>query len=222
MKTVDAEKATITLESGGVVKGDLIVASDGIYVRHLVLKISLRRTDLRQSKSREQVFGAGALEPTGEMCFRFILNSDQIADDQECMPCLPEAGLLRIIIGQDRRIIVYPCRSAKVVNFVCIFPDNHGAVTAGSTPPFLCLQTERGKAIRNANIKIDWNSKSSTEEVLKTYQGWDPSIIKLLAKAEDVSCWRLLQRPKLSSFVSGKFCLVGDAAHPMLPRTFQP
>lgn len=77
-------------------------------------------------------------------------------------------------------------------------------------------------AIRNANSEIDWNSKSSTEEVLKTYHGWDPSIIKLLAKAEDVSCWRLLQRPKLSGFVSGKFCLVGDAAHPMLPRTCQP
>lgn len=147
VRTVDAEKATITLESGEVVKGDLIVASDGIYVRHLVFKLFLHRTDMRQSKSREQVFGAGGLEPTGEMCFRFILNSEQIKDDQECMPCLPEAGLLRIVIGQDRRIIIYPCRSAKLVNFVCIFPDNHGAVTAGSTLPLLCLQTEYYSAI---------------------------------------------------------------------------
>lgn len=46
VKTVDAEKATITLESGEVVKGDLVVASDGIYVRTPVFKLVLHRADM--------------------------------------------------------------------------------------------------------------------------------------------------------------------------------
>lgn len=65
---------------------------------------------------------------------------------------------------------------------------------------------------------VDWTSQATTEALLESYSDFAPSILACLKKAEDVKCWQLLQRHSIPSWVNGRFVLVGDAAHPMLPR----
>jgi len=35
---------------------------------------------------------------------------------------------------------------------------------------------------------------------------------------EDLKLWKLLYRPPMTTWTKGNICLIGDAAHPMLPR----
>jgi salicylate hydroxylase len=44
----------------------------------------------------------------------------------------------------------------------------------------------------------------------------------MLAKAKDVKLWKLLFRAPLPTWHRGKLVIIGDAAHPMLPRMFSP
>jgi salicylate hydroxylase len=89
---------------------------------------------------------------------------------------------------------MYPCRDYSLLNFVCIHKGEYGQPTEG------------------------WDSKSSVEAVLSTYSNFSPQILNMLKKALNVKCWQLLQRDLIDSWVKGKVVLIGDAAHPMLPR----
>lgn len=57
--------------------------------------------------------------------------------------------------------------------------------------------------------------------MLETYKDFSPRILAMLEKAKDVKCWQLLRRDKIDSWVKGRVCLVGDAAHPVLPHQGQ-
>lgn len=41
-----------------------------------------------------------------------------------------------------------------------------------------------------------------------------------MVNPDEIKLWRLLDRPALKTWISGKACLLGDAAHPFLPREF--
>ena len=74
--------------------------------------------------------------------------------------------------------------------------------------------------------------------MLQTFQGFHPDLIKVLryvdatlstlfeahqdscSKATEIKCWPLLYRAPVSKWTRGKMVLTGDAAHPMLPRTW--
>lgn len=47
-----------------------------------------------------------------------------------------------------------------------------------------------------------------------------PNILftNIRSMAEDLKLWKLLYRPPIKPWFKGKLVLVGDAAHPMLPR----
>lgn len=63
-----------------------------------------------------------------------------------------------------------------------------------------------------------WTAKATKEDLLATYRGWDPLLLKLLDKAEDdkVMKWKLCIYDPLPTWIKGKICLLGDACHPML------
>lgn len=65
-----------------------------------------------------------------------------------------------------------------------------------------------------------WNNTASLEQVLKVYDEFYPAMKSLLrmVNPEEIKLWRLLDRKALRTWISGKTCLIGDAAHPFLPR----
>jgi len=58
------------------------------------------------------------------------------------------------------------------------------------------------------------------DQVLKIYKDFDPALKQLISKVnpEDLKVWQLLDMEALPTFCNGKFCVIGDAAHPFTPR----
>ena len=56
--------------------------------------------------------------------------------------------------------------------------------------------------------------------LLNVYKDFDETLKLLLAQADPgtLKVWKLLDMEKLPTFVNGKLALLGDAAHPFLPR----
>ncbi len=57
---------------------------------------------------------------------------------------------------------------------------------------------------------------------MKVYQNFDPMLLSLFKKAapETLKVWKLLDMEVLPTWVKGKLAILGDAAHPFLPREF--
>ena len=75
------------------------------------------------------------------------------------------------------------------------------------------------------DLKESWTSCAPREELENEYQGWDPTLQKVIACMEpNPGKWRLNDRELLSqwSHLNGKVVLLGDAAHAMLPHQGRP
>lgn len=69
-----------------------------------------------------------------------------------------------------------------------------------------------------------WDVAGSKDRMLKIFSSYHPDVIALLEMAEPstIRLWKLLDRPALKTWIKGKCALLGDAAHPFLPRAFLP
>jgi 2-polyprenyl-6-methoxyphenol hydroxylase-like FAD-dependent oxidoreductase len=58
------------------------------------------------------------------------------------------------------------------------------------------------------------------DQILKVYKDFDPAVLALFHMADPTSLkvWKLLDMEILPTWVKGKLALLGDAAHPFLPR----
>lgn len=111
----DTETATVTLTTGEKVEGDLIVGADGV-----------------SSLARKKVRG-GHLVPfsSGKSAFRFLVAREEALQDERTKKFAEKDGELVMCVGDDRKIVMYPCQNNELLNFVCIHPDEE---TAAPTP----------------------------------------------------------------------------------------
>jgi len=95
-------------------------------------------------------------------------------------------------LGHRHHLVHYPVRGGNLVNIVAFSPATDEEVES-------------------------WSAAGRPEDLAAEFGGWDPSLGKLLAAAESVGRWSVLDRAPLRRWVSGRIALLGDAAHPMLP-----
>ncbi len=87
-----------------------------------------------------------------------------------------------------------------------------------------------------ADIVLDWQASVDVSEVLERYNDFSPKLLSVIrfeqyslltgaviqltpcSKATIVKAWPLLYRHPIPFWSKEKMTLVGDAAHPMLPR----
>lgn len=98
--------------------------------------------------------------------------------------------------AHDRRIVVYPCRSGQLLNVAGIHPAGKETNARDSS----------------------WLDGGSLSQLMETYQDFSEELQEMCRLAEDVKLWSLASRSPAPTFVRGKLALIGDAAHPMLPR----
>lgn len=82
-----------------------------------------------------------------------------------------------MINGDQRRMVMYPCRNNTELNFVALHPDAESQADSE-----------------------DWNASGSKEALLKVFESFSPDITALLKKAKEdtVKVWRLLDLEALS------------------------
>ncbi|KAF8241731.1 FAD/NAD(P)-binding domain-containing protein [Wilcoxina mikolae CBS 423.85] len=102
---VDCENATVKLEDGTEMAGDLVVAANGVNVYHL--------------------FHIEDTTPflSGKSAYRFLVPKALVREDPQTAHLAEKPGELLIWTGEDRRIVVYSTHYNELMNFVCIHPD---------------------------------------------------------------------------------------------------
>ena len=72
-----------------------------------------------------------------------------------------------------------------------------------------------------ALLRKSLNEPGKKEELRAEFDGWYPVIGDIIEQGESFFRWALFDRPSLRRWVDGRVCVLGDAAHPMLPFVAQ-
>jgi 2-polyprenyl-6-methoxyphenol hydroxylase-like FAD-dependent oxidoreductase len=137
---------------------------------------------------------------SGKSAFRFLISRQAAQDDPVTAKFVQKSGELIIWYGTDRRVVVYPTTNNQLLNIVCIHPETKSEAESEG-----------------------WNQRASRDQLVKTYEGFDPAMIALISKADEetLKSWTLLDMEVMSTWVKDKLALLGDAAHPFTPHQGQ-
>jgi salicylate hydroxylase len=149
--------------------------------------------DGEHSTCREALLGRkDPPRSSGDMVFRIAVPSQLMLQDADLAVLLQNPSV-HAWYGPDSHAVCYQLQKDDVFNIVLTFPDNNAA-TIGPQP-----------------ADLDWLRKNCEE--------WDTKFQKLLQISTKALKWTLVQMDELVDWhhQSGRFVLLGDSAHAMLP-----
>ncbi|KAF5974371.1 salicylate hydroxylase [Fusarium coicis] len=112
VEKVDSKMGSVFLKSGESYKADLIIGADGI-----------------RSASGNSVFGKLETTPEGLSAYRCMIRTEELRKNPQTQ-VLTESAKVLMVIGPDRRVVVYPCSSWDWMN-LCAFTQT--LATKGSS-----------------------------------------------------------------------------------------
>ncbi|KAJ7692944.1 hypothetical protein B0H17DRAFT_1200265 [Mycena rosella] len=180
----DTEEGTITLKDGRIIQADVVLGADGI-----------------SSAIRNHIIGYVQKSiGSGQSCYRSLLDTAKLTEISELDWMKEDRSGLRIVVFRGsplRTLLMYPCRSGTLLNFVAIFDDP-------------------------TQEDLDWPAASTREEVQARFAGFDAQFQPLLAALpEVVPRWQQRTVPVLPTWVRGRAAILGDAAHATMPTLGQ-
>lgn len=137
---------------------------------------------------------------TGQSCFRFLVHTEKAQGNPMTKAFLEKIGMntMHIFSGQKgQRLTLYPCRSGKLLNVGLFFVEG----------------------MNKDEAKSSWLNSGSREDLMEQVRTWSAELRELCGMAEDVRLWSLDTRDPPRTFFRKRLVLMGDAAHPTLPRT---
>ncbi|PCD18707.1 hypothetical protein FGRA07_06460 [Fusarium graminearum] len=97
------------------------------------------------------------------------------------------------------KIVLSPCQGGKLISYYFFFPRDKGDY-----------------------IQHSWGGENRpVEELLAPFPTLDPQVRAHLALGKDIQPWRLWKHEPYPYITKDIVCLVGDAAHPMMPHQSQ-
>lgn len=157
---------------------------------------SLLRAKLLRTKFKKE----DKLHVSGDSAYRIIIKISEIPkEDRELLDLVVPMKGTRWI-GPGCHLMAYPLRKGELYNLVLLHPDHQ------------------------STGQVSWTAKATKADVLKLYQEWDPLLLRLIRnflRENEVYEWQLTDLEELPGWTSGRFALMGDAAHAMLPYVAQ-
>lgn len=167
-------------------------------------------------------------EPSQHSAYRFLLPREKIEADPELAAMGFFEDCLTTVDGGDKRIVAYPCRDRKFLNFVVILRESLGAPRRRLT---------HKPAPRTADSELNeiseekWTARGNTQKMVESFSSFNPKLQKLLGcvtrppykgcplttllcrLAEDIGLWQLRDQEPLQTWIKDRAIIVGDAAH---------
>lgn len=130
-------------------------------------------------------------------CLHCIITTDEVK--KLGLMNLSENSAIEYWGGTDINKIVYsPCRNGEINSFYCFFPIE--------------LAKNPGEG---------WNHTNTVEDLLLPFGTLDPRLLAIFKNSYDIKPWRLFVHQPYPLWQSGTTCILGDAAHPMMPDQSQ-
>ncbi len=135
-------------------------------------------------------------EPSPSCCYRMIISCAKL--ENIGLGHLVKAvkdGVLQFWGGMGiDRIVAGPAKDGEILCCYALYP-----------------------AAKNDLREDGWNISATPQQLLDTFPDLDPEVRKIFLHAEDIKQWRLYVHPEYPYWHKGRVCLLGDAAHPMMP-----
>lgn len=133
---------------------------------------------------------------TGDLAYRILI---KVSDMREhpLLKELVQKPEINYWLGPDCHVVTYMLQCGEIYNIVLITPDN-----------------------LPEDVQV---AKADPEEMREIFKDWDPKLRATLDLVQDTAKWRLRDSREMEcwSHPSGKFVLLGDAAHATLPYLAQ-
>ncbi|QSZ32049.1 hypothetical protein DSL72_001618 [Monilinia vaccinii-corymbosi] len=172
----------------------ITLSTGEVFSGHMVLG-----ADGERSMCRGALLGHPDIpQSTGDVVFRIAIKRDN-ASQLQSLKELMEQPTVNVWLGPDSHAVTYLLKN-DILNVVLVTRDKIG-----------------GKTIYGPQ-------EASISELKAAFAGWDPIFETILdVKDSDCTKWTLLHINEVESWChpSGKFALIGDAAHAMLPYLAQ-
>ena len=135
----DCERASVTLESGEELHGDVLIGADGI-----------------RSQLRKFVVGGGHdPKQTGTSCYRVLLPTSQLKDIEVVSSILKvNEAVTTMVLGKDRRVIMGPARGGEIFGLVILVPDEVTSADVASNS--WTTSASREKLLENVSTLPSW------------------------------------------------------------------
>ncbi|OAQ66108.1 salicylate hydroxylase [Pochonia chlamydosporia 170] len=150
-----------------------------------------------RSQMREKLGVVPHFMPSDSCCYRCIIHIDKLRElgIQE----FAENSAIEFWGGDGiDKIVMSACSDHDVVSCYCFYP-----------------------AEKNDLKEDGWNISTTGENLAATFPELDERLLTLFRNADDIKMWRLYNHDPYPYWVKGKCCLLGDAAHPMMPDQSQ-
>ena len=126
-------------------------------------------------------------------------------DDSETRDFVSKDGYLSMVMGDDRRLVWYPCANNTLINFLLIHPSKE--TRAGGAGKRYCRSSPLTQRLTSA----DWQQKGEIKHLLECGRDFADTFKNILKKAptDTLKVWTLLDLKVLPHWVKGKLAVLG-------------